>query len=67
MKLSGYPTIPVLKTTSPAASVCAPNDCPVSWVPSFNVSVSVCGSEEFIAGILARGREKARRLDYSRR
>ena len=41
MKLSGYPIMPVLKTTSPAQGRCAPNDSPWSLVPSFRTRVEV--------------------------
>lgn len=47
VKLSGYPIIPVLKTTSPADGRSAPNDCPESVVPSLRTRVA-----EFISGIV---------------
>lgn len=43
MKLSGYPTMPVLKTTSPAVETGAPKLFPVSLVPSLRRSSACIG------------------------
>ena len=41
VRLSGYPIMPVLKTTSPAQGRCAPNDSPESFVPSLRTRVAI--------------------------